>query len=118
MGAIGYLPNSFKRLYAVCLVEVDEYGGVKRNESTGLGTLVKDGQPGLLLGKLKKGRDFVGYTDSKATNKKTIHDVLEKGDSWFSSGDLLYETNGVYWLVQYNRYIILDIYTQFLFVML
>ena len=70
MGAIGYLPNSFKRLYAVCLVEVDEYGGVKRNASTGLGTLVKDGQPGLLLGKLKKGRDFVGYNDSKATNKK------------------------------------------------
>jgi len=32
---------------------------------------------------------FEGYTDEKASNKKILRDVFEKGDRWFSSGDLL-----------------------------
>ena len=32
---------------------------------------------------------FEGYTDEKASNKKILTDVFEKGDRWFSSGDLL-----------------------------
>ena len=32
---------------------------------------------------------FEGYTNEEATNKKILKDVFEKGDRWFTSGDLL-----------------------------
>jgi fatty-acyl-CoA synthase len=32
---------------------------------------------------------FEGYTDEKATASKVLHDVFEKGDSWFRTGDLM-----------------------------
>ena len=32
---------------------------------------------------------FEGYTDKEATKKKILEDVFEKGDRWFSTGDLL-----------------------------
>lgn len=34
-------------------------------------------------------REFKGYTDQAATEKKIIRDVFTKGDKWFRSGDLL-----------------------------
>ncbi|MEZ5954778.1 MAG: long-chain-acyl-CoA synthetase [Hyphomonas sp.] len=32
---------------------------------------------------------FDGYTDAKATDGKILHDVFEKGDMWFRTGDLM-----------------------------
>lgn len=32
---------------------------------------------------------FDGYSDQSATSKKVLHDVFEKGDAYFNSGDLL-----------------------------
>ncbi len=32
---------------------------------------------------------FEGYADPEATKKKILHDVFEKGDAWFRTGDLL-----------------------------
>uniref|UniRef100_A0A7S1LFN4 Very long-chain fatty acid transport protein n=1 Tax=Alexandrium catenella TaxID=2925 RepID=A0A7S1LFN4_ALECA len=34
-------------------------------------------------------KQFKGYTDPKATEKKILRDVFVKGDSWFRTGDLL-----------------------------
>jgi fatty-acyl-CoA synthase len=33
--------------------------------------------------------NFTGYADKAATEKKILHDVFEKGDSWFRTGDLM-----------------------------
>ena len=44
------------------------------------------------MGKIVKGnasRDFDGYVDGTATDKKIIRDVFRKGDSCFSTGDIL-----------------------------
>ena len=34
-------------------------------------------------------KDFSGYKDKSATDKKIVKDVMVKGDIWFRSGDIL-----------------------------
>jgi fatty-acyl-CoA synthase len=49
-------------------------------------------EPGEMVAKIvedKPETQFAGYTDKKATSKKVLTDVLEKGDKYFRSGDLL-----------------------------
>jgi len=48
-------------------------------------------ETGELIGRLsdQAGRGFEGYGDESANAKKVLHDVFEKGDSYFRSGDLL-----------------------------
>ena len=52
---------------------------------------VESGEPGLLLGHINPHAAFEGYTDKAATEKKIMRDVLEDGDAWFNTGDLLRE---------------------------
>ena len=54
---------------------------------------VPSGEPGLLLGHINPEAAFEGYTDSAATEKKILRDVLEPGDAWFNTGDLLREVD-------------------------
>jgi len=76
---------------------VDENGEIKRDPNTGMAVVVNQGEPGHLLGKVQKRREFVGYTDREASKKKLVHNVTEKGDTYFLSGDLLVESDGFYW---------------------
>jgi len=50
---------------------------------------VAAGQPGLLLGKITPLTAFEGYTSKEATEKKILHNVFKRGDSWFNTGDLM-----------------------------
>lgn len=50
---------------------------------------VPAGEPGLLLGEISEKAKFDGYTDSGATEKKVVLDVLNEGDRWFNTGDLV-----------------------------
>tara|TARA_R100000005_G_scaffold65943_1_gene34507 strand:+ start:3516 stop:5321 length:1806 start_codon:yes stop_codon:yes gene_type:complete len=50
---------------------------------------VAAGEPGLLLGKITPHTRFEGYTSSEATEKKILRDVLQPGDAWFNTGDLM-----------------------------
>ena len=45
--------------------------------------------PGLLAVKISPDSPYNGYTDKKESEKKILRDVLEKGDAWFNSGDLI-----------------------------
>jgi citronellyl-CoA synthetase len=47
------------------------------------------GEPGLLLGEINDKMRFEGYTDNSATEKKIVRDVLQEGDRWFNTGDLI-----------------------------
>ena len=54
--------------------------------------LCKPNEPGVFIGKIMPGnpsRAFLGYVDKAASSKKIVHDVFQKGDSAFLSGDLL-----------------------------
>ncbi len=43
---------------------------------------------------------FEGYTSPEATEKKTLRDVFQSGDAWFSSGDLFrFDEDGYFYFV-------------------
>ena len=54
---------------------------------------VESGEPGLLLGHINPAAEFEGYTDKAATDQKVLRDVLEEGDAWFNTGDLIREVD-------------------------
>ncbi|TVT79634.1 long-chain-acyl-CoA synthetase [Pseudomonas sp. H3(2019)] len=50
---------------------------------------VGKGRQGLLLAKIDDKAPLDGYTDPQKTEKVVLHDVFEKGDRYFNTGDLL-----------------------------
>jgi citronellyl-CoA synthetase len=59
-----------------------------RNEAGFMQKVAKGGQ-GLLLAKIDDKAPLDGYTDPQKTQKVVLHDVFEKGDRYFNTGDLL-----------------------------
>ena len=65
----------------------------------------RPGEAGELLGRIPAGskrmlRQFQGYTDAEATEKKILRDVKKPGDAYFRSGDLLRrDEKGYYYFV-------------------
>ena len=72
---------------ALVRYNVDEDEIVRDNNGFALPT--EDGEPGLLVGRITENTVFEGYTDPAATESKVLRDLLEPGDAWFNSGDLL-----------------------------
>ncbi len=72
------------------VVEADIATGLPTRDEQGKVILVKDTKTaGLLLGKVTPLTPFNGYSDAVETEKKLLHDVVEPGDSWFNTGDLV-----------------------------
>lgn len=87
-GRIPYWDKTFMRMVKYD-VENDDY---VRDEN-GFLQLAEAGEVGELLGQVHTGSGqivspFDGYTNKEATEKKLQRDVFEKGDCWFSTGDL------------------------------
>ncbi len=73
----------------IALVQYDnEEGEILRDES-GACIEAPPGEPGLLLAKISSKTQFDGYTDRAATDKKIVRNVIEQGDQWFNTGDLI-----------------------------
>ncbi|MCH2222928.1 MAG: AMP-binding protein, partial [Dechloromonas sp.] len=72
-------------------VEYDPDTGEPVRDENGFCIKTDPGEPGEAIGKV--GDDvrtrFEGYNDEAATKKKILHDVFEKGDMWFRTGDLM-----------------------------
>lgn len=49
----------------------------------------KTGEPGLLVGKITDRTPFDGYTDAAKNEACILHNVFEKGDRYFNTGDLV-----------------------------
>ncbi|POF42032.1 long-chain-acyl-CoA synthetase [Pseudomonas laurylsulfativorans] len=71
------------------LVAYDHDSGAPIREANGLMRKVAKGQQGLLLAKIDDKAPLDGYTDPQKTAKVVLHDVFEKGDRYFNTGDLL-----------------------------
>ena len=73
----------------VALVKYDNENDEILRDEAGHFIEVPIGEPGLLLGEITDKTRFEGYTDPAATEKKIVRNVLEDGDQWFNTGDLI-----------------------------
>ena len=92
-GAIGRIPPYLAKKLNTKIVKFDvENEQIVRN-SEGYCIECEADEAGEAIGQIPDENTFTGrfegYTDEKASNKKILRDVFEKGDRWFSSGDLL-----------------------------
>jgi len=103
-GACGWLPGWARKVYPVKIIKMnpDDEETPIRNKK-GMCIECKAGETGQLIGLIKQEdptRRFDGYTDKKATEKKTLKNVIKKGDQWFATGDLLKrDAKGFYYFV-------------------
>ena len=84
---IGYCPGT------ILLVEYNiEQDEIVLDEN-GKYIPVESGNPGLLLAEIDDRYRFDGYTDKAASEAKTLRNVLNDGDAWFNTGDLITEVD-------------------------
>lgn len=83
-------------VYCVCifrLLKVDpDQRDVPLRNTKGLCIMCKPGEVGLAVNRIASSGSmgkFEGYSDSGASSKKILKDVVAKGDAFFNTGDLL-----------------------------
>ena len=103
-GSIGRIPPYLKGVLPTKIVKFDVENEVVVRGEDGFCIECDDGEAGEAIGFIPNDDKFTGkfegYTDKEATKKKILEDVFEKGDRWFSTGDLLKKDNqGYYYFV-------------------
>jgi fatty-acyl-CoA synthase len=91
-GAIGRVPKWLKKRINARLVQFDVETEQPIRGPNGLCIECGPDQIGECLGRIDASdsrTSFTGYADKAATEKKILHDVFEKGDAWFRTGDLM-----------------------------
>lgn len=94
-GAIGFVPLLIPRRFhplAIIRVHSETYEPIRG--PNGLCIRAETNEPGMFIGLIKEGnalREFNGYLDQEASNRKIIQDVFVKGDKAFLTGDILVE---------------------------
>jgi citronellyl-CoA synthetase len=73
--------------YAIVAFDKDNNQAIRNKK--GFCQRVKAGETGLLLGKITSRTPFDGYTDPEKNRAVILHDVFQKGDRYFISGDLV-----------------------------
>ena len=91
--------------FVLAAYDVDE-DQILRDEA-GRVLTVEPGEAGLLLAKITENTKFEGYADAQATEGKIVRDVVEPGDAWFNSGDLIREVD-VGWTAGFKHYQFID----------
>lgn len=92
IGAIGFMSVVAPWAYPVSLIKVDPYTGEPIRDRNGICIRCKPGERGEMVGKIIKSdplRNFDGYANKDATEKKVARDVFTKGDAAFLTGDVL-----------------------------
>jgi len=80
-------------VYPVALIRCDPETGEPIRNDQGLCERCEPGEVGQFVGRIVEKdpiREFDGYSNKEATQKKIITDVFAKGDRAYASGDLLY----------------------------
>jgi fatty-acyl-CoA synthase len=102
-GAIGRIPKWLKKRFNVRLVQYDVETEEVVRGLDGLAIECGPGQVGQCVGQIMHGEargDYTGYLDKAASEKKILHNVFERGDSWFATGDLMrMDADGYFYFV-------------------
>ena len=90
-GAIGRVPKSLRKRFNIRLVQFDVESEAAVRGANGLCREAGPGQIGECIGEIggEARNEYSGYVDKAASEKKVLHDVFEKGDAWFATGDLM-----------------------------
>jgi fatty-acyl-CoA synthase len=90
-GAIGRAPKWLRKRFNVRLVQFDVETETPIRGTNGLCIEAGPGQIGECIGQIggDARSEYSGYVDKAASEKKVLHDVFEKGDAWFATGDLM-----------------------------
>ena len=93
-GSVGRIPWFLASHFPIKLVKFDINTEQPVRTADGLCIPCQPGEVGEALGKIvndpaKPGARFEGYAASAETARKIVHDVLEPGDTWFRTGDLM-----------------------------
>ncbi|MES2895397.1 MAG: long-chain-acyl-CoA synthetase [Pseudomonadota bacterium] len=102
VGAIGRAPKWLRNKFSVRLVQFDVETEEPVRGLNGLCIECGPGQVGECIGQI--GGDartaYTGYVDKAASEKKILHDVFERGDAWFRTGDLMrMDADGYFYFV-------------------
>uniref|UniRef100_A0A8C7NX65 long-chain-fatty-acid--CoA ligase n=1 Tax=Oncorhynchus mykiss TaxID=8022 RepID=A0A8C7NX65_ONCMY len=90
IGVVGRVNFLHRRLFPYTLIKFDIEKEEPVRNSKGLCIQAMKGEAGLLVGKITRRSPFVGYAgNDQQTEKKRLRDVLQKGDLYFNTGDLL-----------------------------
>ena len=103
IGAVGFTTRIFPSVYPITLIRFNKDTGEYLRDRNGICIKAKPGEPGELVGKIVKGdalREFDGYVNRQATDKKVCADVFRKGDLAFLTGDVLKMDNFGYFYFQ------------------
>jgi len=102
VGAVGRIPPYMRRIIETRIVKFDIEHEMPVRGFDGFCIECADNEVGETIGRIENepGRTFDGYTKAADTQKKVLHDVFEKGDAWFRTGDLMrHDRLGYYYFV-------------------
>jgi fatty-acyl-CoA synthase len=93
-GAVGRIPWYFADRFPTKVVRFDVERQQPVRDANGFCIECDPNEPGEVIGRIlrdasKPGARFEGYATESDTEKKVLHDVFEKGDVWFRTGDLM-----------------------------
>jgi fatty-acyl-CoA synthase len=90
-GAIGRAPKWLRDRFNIRVVLFDVENEEPIRGPGGLCIEAGPGQIGECIGQIGADArsEYAGYVDKAASEKKVLHDVFEKGDAWFATGDLM-----------------------------
>ena len=93
-GAVGRLPWWLAHRFAIKVVRFDTERQIPERDERGFCIECAVDEVGEVIGKIlsdpsQPGARFEGYASQSETEHKLLHDVFEKGDLWFRTGDLM-----------------------------
>jgi len=104
-GAIGRIPAFLAARLPVALLRFDTDSGEPVRNAEGLCEVCAANEIGEAVGLIpateaQRGGRFEGYADAAATERKLLRNVLEPGDAWYRTGDLMRrDEKGFYYFV-------------------